>query len=67
VYGPEGRLDVRYVANTKDALKDIASVTDQLHRSFDIMHDAGVSRLAAYLHLLHHQVMQQVRRLKNSR
>ncbi|THV70012.1 hypothetical protein D6D28_05465 [Aureobasidium pullulans] len=41
VYGPEGRLDVRYVANTKDALKDIASVTDQLHRSFDIMHDAG--------------------------
>ncbi|THX16393.1 hypothetical protein D6D17_02751 [Aureobasidium pullulans] len=55
VYGPEGRLDVRYVANTKDALKDIASVTDQLHRSFDIMHDAGVSRLAAYLHLLHHQ------------
>lgn len=57
MYGPEGRLDVRYVANTKDALKDIASVTDQLHRSFDIMHDAGVSRLAAYLHLLHHQVM----------
>ena len=47
-----------YVANTREALKDIAKVTDQLHQCFDFSPDGsvvGISRLSAYLHLLHHQ------------
>lgn len=59
VYGVEGRLGKEYLLNTKAVLKKIANTTDQLNESFHIPSIgslAGLSRLSAYLHLLHHQV-----------
>lgn len=59
VYGVDGRLNKRFMASTKAALNNIANVTDELKTSFDISSNtsmAGISRLSAYLHLLHHQV-----------
>ncbi|KEQ68220.1 hypothetical protein M436DRAFT_77071 [Aureobasidium namibiae CBS 147.97] len=41
-----------------NALLNIARITDQLHRCFEITpekFDFGISRLSAYLHVLHHQ------------
>ncbi|KAH8672613.1 fungal-specific transcription factor domain-containing protein [Tricladium varicosporioides] len=58
VYGVDGRLNRRFMSSTKAALKSIASVTDQLMRSFELPSGesmAGISRLSAYLYLLHHQ------------
>ncbi|KAH0362725.1 proline oxidase, partial [Aureobasidium melanogenum] len=58
IYGREGRLNRQYVSHIKEALKDIAHITDQLHSSFELSpddSDFGVSRLSAYLHVLHHQ------------
>ncbi|KAF2716138.1 hypothetical protein K431DRAFT_279571 [Polychaeton citri CBS 116435] len=57
-YGPEGRLNVQYMLNTKAALRDVANVTDSLNQSFNLFADrgmAGISRLSAYLHILYHQ------------
>lgn len=59
VYGTEGRLNRKFISSTKDALKATASVTEQLKRSFGLPANgsaAGISRLSAHLHLLHHQV-----------
>lgn len=59
VYGIEGRLGKDYLVNTKAVLKKIADTTDHLNESFYIPMAgslAGLSRLSAYLHLLHHQV-----------
>lgn len=50
---------MNYVENTKEALCDVAVVTNQLMQFFDFSTDGsvlGISRLSAYLHLLHHQV-----------
>ncbi|OAP59708.1 hypothetical protein AYL99_07006 [Fonsecaea erecta] len=58
VYGAEGRLDKRFLTITKDALKSVANVTDQLNNSFEILgtgSKTSISRLSAYLHLLYHQ------------
>ncbi|ETI21010.1 hypothetical protein G647_07353 [Cladophialophora carrionii CBS 160.54] len=58
VYGPEGRLDKRFVTVTKESLKSVARVTDQLNGSFGILENGSqttISRLSAYLHLLYHQ------------
>ncbi|RDW76925.1 hypothetical protein BP6252_04978 [Coleophoma cylindrospora] len=58
VYGRDGRLSRKYLNCTKTALKNIATVTDQLNQHFDIPVStsmAGISRLSAYLHLLYHQ------------
>lgn len=58
VYGAEGRLDKRFLLITKDALKKVATVTDQLNSSFAVLGDgakSSISRLSAYLHLLYHQ------------
>ncbi|KAJ9608633.1 hypothetical protein H2200_006404 [Cladophialophora chaetospira] len=58
VYGPEGRLDKRFVIVTKEALKSVAKVTDQLNGSFGILENGStttISRSSAYLHLLYHQ------------
>ena len=55
----EGHLDRKFLISTEAALRSIASVTDQLNASFNITTSGsltGVSRLSAYLHLLHHQV-----------
>ncbi|KIW77665.1 hypothetical protein Z517_07497 [Fonsecaea pedrosoi CBS 271.37] len=58
VYGAEGRLDKRFLTITKDALKSVANVTDQLNGSFEVLGNSSktsISRLSAYLHLLYHQ------------
>lgn len=58
VYGIEGRLGKEYLVNTKAVLKKIADTTDHLNEFFHlpvIGSLAGLSRLSAYLHLLHHQ------------
>lgn len=57
----EGRLDKRFLQITKEALRSVASLTDQLNGAFNIPSDgskASISRLSAYLHLLYHQVRQ---------
>ena len=51
VYGP--RVGKQYFINTKAVLKKIGDTTDHLNERFPM---ARTSRLAAYLHLLHHQV-----------
>lgn len=59
VYGKEGRLNSKFLVHTKAALKSIAQVTNELNQSFPLPTDvtgSGISRVAAYLHLLHHQV-----------
>lgn len=59
MYGLEGRLDRKFISSTKKVLKAIAGVTDQLKKSFDLPPSrsaTGISRIAAHLHLLHHQV-----------
>lgn len=59
VYGTEGRLNKKFIHSTKNALKATADVTNQLKSSFDLPAAgsfAGISRLSAHLHLLHHQV-----------
>ncbi|RTE78623.1 hypothetical protein BHE90_006885 [Fusarium euwallaceae] len=58
VYGLEGKLDSRYLGATQAVLRSIATVTEQLNRSFEIHANegmAGVSRSSAHLHLLQHQ------------
>ncbi|KEF52456.1 uncharacterized protein A1O9_11697 [Exophiala aquamarina CBS 119918] len=58
VYGTEGRLNKKFIHSTKNALKATAEVTSQLKSSFDLPATgavAGISRLSAHLHLLHHQ------------
>ncbi|KIV87188.1 hypothetical protein, variant 1 [Exophiala sideris] len=58
VYGNEARLDKRFLVITKEALKSVANVTDQLNSSFSIQGTgpkASISRLSGYLHLLYHQ------------
>lgn len=59
MYGPEGRLDKRFVTVTKAALKSVAKITDELNGSFGILENGSsttISRLSAYFHLLYHQV-----------
>ncbi|RAH48956.1 fungal specific transcription factor domain-containing protein [Aspergillus brunneoviolaceus CBS 621.78] len=58
VYGSEGKLDSRYLSATQSVLRDIAKVTEQLNRSFDLYANSemgGISRISAHLHLLEHQ------------
>ncbi|RQM06503.1 hypothetical protein DH86_00003682 [Scytalidium sp. 3C] len=58
VYGEDGQLSKKFVSSTKFALKSIAAVTNQLQESYPLPKNgslAGISRLSAYLHLLHHQ------------
>ncbi|KAI1610690.1 hypothetical protein EDD36DRAFT_489966 [Exophiala viscosa] len=58
VYGNEARLDKRFLVVTKEALKSVANVTDELNGSFSIQGTgprASISRLSGYLHLLYHQ------------
>lgn len=59
VYGAKGRLNESFVVSTKAALKNIAQVTEELNTHFHLNiseTSVGMSRLAAYLHLLNHQV-----------
>lgn len=59
IYSSEGRKSNKFLASTKRALKSIAAVTSSLNQNFGIPDSgsvAGISRTAAYLQLLHHQV-----------
>jgi hypothetical protein len=59
VYGARGRVNESFVIATKSALKNIAEVTQELNAAFHMNiteSSTGMSRLAAYLHLLNHQV-----------
>ncbi|KAI4235169.1 MAG: hypothetical protein LQ352_008121, partial [Teloschistes flavicans] len=58
VYGEEGRMDRRFLASIKAALKCLASVNDERNTGFPIdlkKSSSSISRLSAYLHLFHHQ------------
>ncbi|KAF9890614.1 hypothetical protein FE257_005745 [Aspergillus nanangensis] len=61
VYGPDGRLNRRFLVKTKSALANTASLANELQSSYDLRLDeaavSGVSRLSAHLHLLYHQCM----------
>lgn len=60
VYGPDGRLDKRFLTSTKQSLTRIADIAEKLSKSFQLVLDdpnENISRLGATLHLLHHQVM----------
>ncbi|KAI9933007.1 hypothetical protein MW887_009261 [Aspergillus wentii] len=61
VYGPDGRLNRKFLLRTKAALSSTADLADELQNSFDLRLDessiSGVSRLSAHLHLLYHQCM----------
>lgn len=59
IYGPDGRLDGRFLLRTKEALPGIAELTGTLQEDFPlVLGDAatGISRAAAHMHLLYHQV-----------
>jgi hypothetical protein len=60
VYGPDGRLNRRFLLKTKSALGSTIDLADEICKSFDLRLDeasvSGVSRLSAHLHLLYHQV-----------
>ena len=69
VYGAEGRPGKEYLTNTREVLTQLASTTDQLNATFALStHEdmAGVSRMSAYLHLLHQQVSNRETRLTKS-
>lgn len=58
VYSTEGRLPRKFLASTKQALQNIARVTEMLGSHIEMPKDlskGGISRFGAYLHLLNHQ------------
>lgn len=60
MYGIDGQLGGRYLDATRSVLRRIATVSEQVNKSFDIqVNEAAaprLSRMAAYLHLRYHQV-----------
>ncbi|KAK5087789.1 hypothetical protein LTR05_002004 [Lithohypha guttulata] len=57
VYGPDGRLDKRFLTSTRSSLTSVASIAEELSKSIRLNLDdpkAGISRLAATLHLQYH-------------
>ena len=59
VYGEEGRINSRFLASIKNALKCLASINDERDSGFPLNlkdSSSSISRLSAYLHLFHHQV-----------
>lgn len=56
----DGRLNRKFLVRTKAALASTTDLAADLQRSFDLQLDkptiSGVSRMAAHLHLLYHQV-----------
>ncbi|KAL2414860.1 hypothetical protein ABEF95_006427 [Exophiala dermatitidis] len=58
VYGPDGRLDQKFLTNTKSALTCLAAVADELNNTFKLPSNGsieGISRQSATLHLVYHQ------------
>ncbi|KUL89532.1 hypothetical protein ZTR_04282 [Talaromyces verruculosus] len=66
VYGPDGRLNRKFLFRTKAALASTTDLANDLQRSFQLHLDrstiCGVSRLSAHLHLLYHQVITRILR-----
>ena len=58
MYGKGQDPKKRFLVKMKEALKCIAYANDERNSLFplDLKNDGAVSRLAAYLHLFHHQV-----------
>lgn len=59
IYGIHGRLNSKFLLSTKSALERIAGMADELRDTLPLPTDNtlnGISRIAAYLHLLYHQV-----------
>ena len=60
VYGADGRLNRKFLLRTKTALASTADLAHELRKTYDLKLDgtciSGVSRLAAHLHLMYHQV-----------
>jgi hypothetical protein len=59
VYGPDGRLNNRFLLSTKSVLASVAGLADELRQLLPIPLDnstSGISRMSAYIHLLYHQV-----------
>ncbi|WPH03595.1 Hypothetical protein R9X50_00647700 [Acrodontium crateriforme] len=57
VYGEDGRWDDRFLSSIKTALTGLANMNDERHECFALdlkSPSAGISRLSAHLHLLHH-------------
>ncbi|KAJ9363407.1 Zn(II)2Cys6 transcription factor [Paecilomyces variotii] len=58
IYGPDGRLNTSFLLSTKSALASVAGLADEMRRMLPIPLEnsaSGISRLAAYIHLLYHQ------------
>lgn len=60
VYGLDGQLGGRYLDATRSVLRRIATVAEQVNKSFEVQVSETappkLSRIAAYLHLRYHQV-----------
>lgn len=59
VYGAEGRLQASFLPSVREVLTKIASIAGDLNGCFPLPSDrsgAGISRAAAHLHLVYHQV-----------
>ncbi|KAL4896848.1 Zn(II)2Cys6 transcription factor [Aspergillus ambiguus] len=59
VYGPDGRLNRKFLSSTKKALSSTASLGQELRQAHPLQLDEscvnGICRLSAHLHLLYHQ------------
>lgn len=59
IYGIGGKLNRRFLKNTKAALADVAGLADELRQSCPLQLEnsaSGLSRTSAHLHLLYHRV-----------
>lgn len=64
MYGLDGQLGGRYLDATRSVLRRIATVAEQVNKSFEVQVSETapppkLSRIAAYLHLRYHQVRSQ--------
>lgn len=60
VYGPDGRLDKRFLSSTKTALTSVADIAEELSNRFKLTLDEsepGLSRVSATLHLQYHHII----------
>ena len=65
LYGNSGNLNRNYTSRAKEALENIADLSDELRTVFPLHQGgnmSGVSRVAAHLHLLYHRVSEDIPR-----
>jgi hypothetical protein len=59
VYGPNGRLSTSFLPSTRNVLRNIAIVGEELSQYYPLSFDGsmkGISRVSAHLNLSYHQV-----------